>query len=344
MQAVPRFQTTIERSVTVSGFGFWSGLDVNLEFRPANADSGVVFVRNDLPGHPRIPARIHHRVHGPRRTTLVRNGCAVELVEHVLSALYGMQIDNCEIWINRAEVPGMDGSSEPFSTALRDAGLATLTSPRVFTSVTGTIQVGDDESWIHAEPSETGELELTYVLEYDHHPLPGKQEFSAKVNRETFGTIIAPARTFLLDDEARQMRAAGVGKRVSNSDILVFNELGPIDNALRFEDECARHKLLDMVGDLALLGTGLAGKFTAFKSGHRLNAQMAFALMEQSALDPSGIERSANEHSENAERKPSAFPQIRPPQSAKPGAEFPVAGVPVAGTVLSDRGSIPDVV
>ncbi|MEM7453162.1 MAG: UDP-3-O-acyl-N-acetylglucosamine deacetylase [Planctomycetota bacterium] len=311
MQPSPQLQSTIDRPVSVTGFGFWSGLDVCLEFRPANADTGVVFVRRDLPGNPRIPARIHHRVHGPRRTTLVHNGCAVELVEHVLAALHGLQIDNCEIWIDRAEVPGMDGSSQPFVDALSRAGRVILDTGRVITNVTGTIHVGDEDSWITAEPSRSGQLELIYKMEYDHEPMPGTQEFSATLSPGIFATEIAAARTFLLESEANQMRSTGVGRRVTNRDILIFNEHGPVGNILRYENECARHKLLDMVGDLALLGTGLAGKFTAFRSGHRLNAQMAFALLEQSALDPAGIECPP----EDAENEQGETPGIIPMSS-----------------------------
>lgn len=279
-----RRQSTIETPVQVSGFGFWSGRDVTIEFRPAPANTGIVFVRADLPDFPRIPAVIHHRAQGPRRTTLVFQGCAVELVEHVMAALSGMQIDNCEVWVNRQEIPGCDGSSQPFVQAIKNAGRKEFDVPRSFRVVESVVRVGDENAWIQAEPSDSGELELIYNLDYPNHDVIGKQAFSAAVTPETFTTEIAPARTFVLISEAEQLRKQGLGNRVQFSDMLIFGENGLIQNKLRFSDECARHKLLDMVGDFALLNSSLIGKFTAYRSGHWLNAMMVFALLQHTEL------------------------------------------------------------
>ena len=276
-----RHQSTISKSTSVSGFGFWSGQDVTLEFRPAAENSGIVFVRSDLAGSPRIPAEIQNRVPGPRRTTLVYNGCAVEMVEHVMAALAGLQIDNCDVHVDRAEMPGMDGSSMAFVDALLNAGRVSQNAHKPILEVTSPTRVEEGEAWVQADPATRIETTFTYQLDYPHAPFVGSQKFTTKLEPEIFVTQIAPARTFLLKPEAEQLKNQGLGSRVTYQDVLVFDENGPIDNALRFPDECARHKMLDMIGDFALSGKDLIGNFFASKSGHRLNSQTVFALMQQ---------------------------------------------------------------
>ena len=264
----------------MSGYGFWSGRDIDLNFQPAEANTGIVFVRSDLPGQPRIPAVIQNRINGPRRTTLVAEGCPVEMVEHVLAALAGLKIDNCEIHATRAEMPGDDGSSKAFTDALSQAGLVELEAERQTIRVTSSIRVGDENTWIQADPVEQDQFELAYQLDYAC-PSIGTQTYQTQVTPEIFAKEIAPARTFVLLEEAQELQKKGLGQRVSFKDILVFGPDGPIDNQVRFENECARHKLLDMIGDFSLSGTDLIGKFTASKSGHRLNSQWVFALLQQ---------------------------------------------------------------
>ncbi len=280
MDRLLRQQTTIAQPVSVTGFGFWSGRDVKLTFCPAKPDSGVVFVRVDLPGQPRIPAVVQNRVNGPRRTTLVANGCPVEMVEHVLSALAGLQIDNCEVHVDRAEMPGCDGSSLAFVEALGQTTIVPLNAKRRVTRVESTIRVGDEHAWIQAEPSFDDSLELTYHLHYDC-PAIGAQSYSTIVNPKNYIEDVASARTFVLEAEAKALKQQGLGQRVSYQDVVVFDDNGPVETKVRFEDECARHKILDMIGDFSLSGRDLIGKFTASRSGHRLNSQMVFALLQQ---------------------------------------------------------------
>lgn len=276
-----RPQSTIAKPVSVSGFGFWSGLDVSLRFVPAAENSGIVFRRTDISGGPKVPAKIVHRVSGPRRTTLVKDGVSVEMVEHVLSALAGLKIDNCEIEVNRAEMPGMDGSSLPFVEALLTAGTVQLSAQRKVTRVTETVRVGNTHSWILIEPSDSQQFELCFQLDYPTCPAVGQQAFRSVMKTDRYRLSIAPARTFVLENEAEQLLRQGLGARVSHKDILIFNDEGPIRNSLRFVDECARHKVLDMIGDFSLIGTDIIGKFTAFKSGHRLNSQVVLELLRQ---------------------------------------------------------------
>lgn len=266
--------------MSVSGYGFWSGRDVKLTFRPAEANQGITFVRTDLSNQPRIPAVIQNRVDGPRRTTLVAHGCPVEMVEHVLAALAGMQIDNCDVHVDQAEMPGLDGSSEAFVKALQQTKQVQLSEDRQTKRVTGKIRVEEGDTWIQAEPSDSDSFELTYNLDY-HCPAIGRQSYSATVTPKTFVTDISPARTFVLQSEAEKLQQQGLGQRVTYQDVMVFTDDGLLENQLRFENECARHKLLDMIGDLSLSGFDLIGKFTASKSGHRLNSRMVFQLLQQ---------------------------------------------------------------
>ena len=279
-----RCQTTIKRPVTVAGRGYWSGRDVQLEFLPAGENNGIAFVRTDLPGKPRIQANVLNRVKGPRRTTLVTGGTSVEMVEHVMAALSGLRIDNCDILVNEPEMPGCDGSSQVFVDALTSAGIEKQTSPKTVWSIRDIIRVGNDHSWIQCEPSPTGQLEFGYQLNY-WQPSIGKQEFSCVITPELFQQEISSARTFVLQSEANLLRQQGLGLHVSYEEILVFDDtVGPISNDLRFSNECARHKVLDMIGDFALVGADIEGRFTAYRSGHHLNAQMANALINHAEI------------------------------------------------------------
>ncbi len=207
------------------------------------------------------------------------------MVEHVMAALAGLQIDNCEVHVNRAEMPGMDGSSIHFVHALLAAGREQQESLKATLTVVAPVRVAEGESWIEARPVFDRSLRMTYELDYPHATAIGAQTYSVQPVPDTFIHQIAPARTFLLETEAEQLRLQGLGARVTFEDLLVFGDEGPIDNALRFPDECARHKTLDMIGDFALVGKDLVGDFTASKSGHRLNSQMVFALMQQLVID-----------------------------------------------------------
>jgi UDP-3-O-acyl N-acetylglucosamine deacetylase len=281
LDATCRKQSTIKKPVSVSGFGFWSGLDVTIEFRPADENTGIRFVRTDLPGQPQILAIIQNRVTGPRRTTLVQNGCAVEMVEHVMAALAGLEIDNCEIHVTRAEMPGMDGSSQPFVTALFDAGRTRQSAFKPTFRVLHKTRVEHGDAWIEATPVNGNETILSYQLTYENSPAIGSQTFTTSLTRSSFIEKVASARTFLLASEAEQLKEQGLGGRVTYSDVLVFDDSGPVNNRLRFPNECARHKMLDMIGDFALSGKHLIGSFTASRSGHLLNSKMIFALIQQ---------------------------------------------------------------
>lgn len=279
-----RKQNTLAGTVAVDGFGYWSGEDVHVEFCPADVDSGIVFVRCDLPGQPRIPARIEHRVETLRRTSLRRGDAVVEMIEHILAALAGLHIDNCEIRVDAAEMPGCDGSSLPFVEAFDSVGIAVQKSLRPQRIVAVPIRLGDGESWIEAYPPSGERSVFRYHLDYGPDVAIGRQILELPVTPESFRHELAPCRTFLAKTEADRARSQGIGWRTTYRDLLVFDEKGPIDNELRFASECVRHKILDMVGDLALAGCDLIGRFCASRSGHRLNAALVGELICRAEL------------------------------------------------------------
>ncbi len=279
----PRKQRTLAGTVVVEGFGYWSSRDVRLEFRPAPVDTGIVFVRKDLDDCPRIPADVAHRVEVPRRTTLQCGEARVDMVEHVMAALAGLQVDNCEVWTNESEMPGCDGSSEAFVQALKAVGIVEQSADRPMRIVDRVIHLGDEKSWVEARPPMCSRQTVKYHLDYGgESPIPA-QSRQVVVSPETFCRELCAARTFLLKEEAEWLRSQGLGHRTTFADLLVFGPDGPIDNHLRFSDECVRHKLLDLVGDLALAGCDLIGQFVAYRSGHSLNAELVRAIQDQCA-------------------------------------------------------------
>jgi UDP-3-O-acyl N-acetylglucosamine deacetylase len=276
-----RNQCTIAGPAVVEGFGYWSGRDVRVEFRPARAGSGVVFVRGDLPGCPRIKAHVANRVEIPRRTCLRCGEASVEMVEHIMASLCGLGIDNCEVWVNQPEMPGCDGSAEPFVRALDSVGTVRQGEPRPVRVVRQFLRLGDERAWVEARPPLAEATVLKYHLDYGPEAPIGRQSCELSLTPDVFRRELAPCRTFMLQAEADWLLSQGLGLRASCRDLLVFGENGPIENQLRFPDECVRHKLLDLMGDLALAGCQLVGRFSAYRSGHRLNAELVQQLLDQ---------------------------------------------------------------
>ena len=275
-----RPQRTISRETQVRGVSFLSGLDVELRFQPAEADTGVVFVRSDLAGTPSVPAHVAHVIPRQRRTTIQRGDAVVEMVEHVMAALAGLQVDNCRVSIDGPETPGCDGSSLPFTEALHAAGSVVQTRPRELLVIEKPVTVRDGSASLTALPGEPEKLLLTYSLDYGKNSPIGSQSLFLEITPEAFRDELAPSRTFLLEDEAKALRQAGIGSRATEADLLIFGPDGVVGNTLRYKDECARHKMLDLVGDLALGGKDLAGHVVAHRSGHSLNAALVRKLLQ----------------------------------------------------------------
>jgi UDP-3-O-[3-hydroxymyristoyl] N-acetylglucosamine deacetylase/3-hydroxyacyl-[acyl-carrier-protein] dehydratase len=280
MLTAKRLQRTIARETEVRGVGFIHGSDVAMRFRPAGADHGVVFVRTDLPERPAVRAHIRNVVSRQRRTTIEQGAASVEMIEHVMAALAGLRVDNCTIEINAPETPGCDGSSRAFVDVLNDAGMVELDRERETLVIDRPLAVREGKAVLAAHPGGGDGLVLGYHLDYGRTSPIGTQSFFLDVSPESFREELAASRTFLLEAEADALRAAGIGARTKASDLLIFGREGVIDNVLRYPDECVRHKILDMVGDLALLERDITGHVVAHRSGHQLNAALVRKLIE----------------------------------------------------------------
>ncbi len=278
-------QKTVAGSTEVTGVGLHTGAEVRAEILPANADTGIVFVRTDLPGAPRVEARIENLKDLPRRTAIAARGpdgaeVEVHTIEHLLATFCAMGIHNAEVRLDGPEVPGMDGSALPFYEALRAVGTTELDAAAPELVVAESVALADGNASVVAIPSNgSGGLEIAYTLDYDT-PRLGTQFLSIRLDEETFATEIAPARTFVLVEEVDALRAAGLGKGASTDNTLVLGRDGIIENTLRFDDEFVRHKVLDLLGDLFLAGRRIRGRVQAIRSGHDLNVRLAQSLVE----------------------------------------------------------------
>jgi UDP-3-O-[3-hydroxymyristoyl] N-acetylglucosamine deacetylase/UDP-3-O-[3-hydroxymyristoyl] N-acetylglucosamine deacetylase/3-hydroxyacyl-[acyl-carrier-protein] dehydratase len=280
LSGTTRMQHTIATEATVEGFGYWTGKDVRVIFEPSFPNTGIVFVREDLPGEPEIPAQVRYRVEKPRQTALKNGPAGVHMIEHVMATLCGLEIDNCRVRVNRPEMPGCDGSSFAFMKALLAARILPQPITRERRVIRRPVRVGDDSRWIEATPSPQGETVFRYRLEYDAaHPIES-QSFECVLSPSEFRKQLACARTYVTREEADMLRSHGLGTRATAKDVLVFDHGGPIDNALHFPNECARHKVLDMIGDLSLGGCDWVGEFTGYRSGHQLNAELLRQLLQ----------------------------------------------------------------
>jgi UDP-3-O-acyl-N-acetylglucosamine deacetylase len=206
------------------------------------------------------------------------------MVEHVLAALSGLRIDNCEIWTNQPEMPGFDGSSQVFVTALNNAGIVPQSAKRSIRVVTRAFYVGDENSYVVITTNRQGMSEFCFTLiPEEKYPLQ-TQRFEFEHTPENFCEELAQTRTFISKPEADALLAQGLGKRVTPQNVLVLDESGPIENSYLYADECSRHKTLDMVGDFALLGCDLIGTIESFRGGHALNAECVRQLLDKTML------------------------------------------------------------
>ncbi len=240
--------------------------------KPADENSGIRFRRVDLPDSPDIhlgPALLQRQNGVSRCTMLGEGGASVQTVEHLLASFHCLGIDNILVEMDGQEVPGMDGSALPVVETLLTAGIRGQNSQREVLEIREDICLEQNGMSISASPAD--DLHISYILDYPHPLMQSETAFS--VTRETFIKEIAPSRTFCLRSEADALRAAGLGKGASTANTLVMEDDGPLENSLRFPDECARHKVLDLIGDLFVLGRPVRGRITAVRSGHKMNWQ-----------------------------------------------------------------------
>jgi UDP-3-O-[3-hydroxymyristoyl] N-acetylglucosamine deacetylase/3-hydroxyacyl-[acyl-carrier-protein] dehydratase len=276
-----KLQTTINKEVKLSGRGLFSGEPAQVIFRPARADSGISFLRTDVDEPVRIIASPQNIAERGRRTALRKGEVNIETVEHCLAAVYALGIDNLSIELNGPELPAPDCSSNKYFRLLNDAGLLEQQAKKKLFTIKEPLMVSAAGASIYALPATEEGLSITYDLDYGGHTGIGKQVYTCRLTPESFGRNLAPARTFLLEAEAKHFHARGMGKHLGPRDILVINSDGPVKNSFRFPDECVRHKIVDVIGDLALVGRTLQGRIVAYKSGHSLNQKMAAKLYEK---------------------------------------------------------------
>ncbi|MEO1619087.1 MAG: UDP-3-O-acyl-N-acetylglucosamine deacetylase [Planctomycetota bacterium] len=275
-----RNQHSIASECEVSGRGYWTAQSVRVVMKPAPIGTGICLVRSDLPGRPSCPALVTHREDARLRTNLANGSARFQMVEHLLAALYAFEIDNCIVEINSEELPGLDGSSGPYLEALANAGLVIQAARRERFVLQQVITLREGDCWVMASPA-TGDLsQFGYQLVFDTPGVISDQSYTMECSPIQFQQNVGSARTFVTEQQAKALHARGIAKHVRYDELLVFGPLGPIDNCLRFPNECARHKTLDLIGDLSLAGVELVGKFTSYRGSHHLNGKMAKAIHE----------------------------------------------------------------
>jgi len=274
-------QQTIKNPVTLSGIGLHTGKEARLTIKPAGENAGISFVRVDLAGKPSIkvgPSTAVMEDKVVRCSAIESQGVRVYTVEHLMAALSGLGVDNAVIEIDGEEVPGLDGSSRDFVKALQEAGLAQQSADKNIFVIQEPIVVANRTSTIVIVPHD--KLSISYTLDYDH-PLLRSQFFSLNIDPLSFTKELAAARTFCLESEVQEIRQKGLGLGSDYKNTLVISAKGVLENTLRFPDECVRHKIMDIIGDLSLLGYPVQGAVYATKSGHALNRALVKKIEAQ---------------------------------------------------------------
>jgi len=270
-------QTTISHSIDTFGVGLHTGVEVNLHIRAAPENTGYVFVRTDLDNF-EIPASVEYVSHCSYATTLMRRGVVLSTCEHLLSALRGMGVDNCFIDLDNIEIPILDGSSEDWVELISEAGVKELDAPRRTLKVLKRVEVEEGDRTMSVEPADRFEIEC--VIDFPH-PFIKRQAFHFVMDNGSFGKQIASARTFGFTHEIEMLRKANLALGGSLDNAIVLTDDGMLNETpLRFVDEFVRHKILDIIGDVALLGMPVKAKITAEKSGHAVHAALMSRLLK----------------------------------------------------------------
>ena len=272
-----RLQQTIAKSISVSGFGLHSGQPTTLTLHPAPPDTGLIFHKKSIGIAEKCPVNIKCLHPTDLCTALSVNGFQIQTVEHLLSALAGLEIDNAYLEVEGNEVPAMDGSSEPFVQLILEAGIIEQDVPRVYLKIVDPISVEKEGRSLSVYPSSL--QKISYSIAYDH-PLIKSQTYVYHASPSEFQRQIAEARTFAFQHEVEGLWSRGLGMGGSLQNTLVFSETEVInETGLRFSDECVRHKILDLIGDMVLLGLPVIGHFVADRAGHQLHAELVSAIL-----------------------------------------------------------------
>lgn len=277
-------QKTLSRDVHLHGVGLHTGCNVNVTLSPAEEDTGIIFRRLDLDGTPEVNVCVEHLGSKPQRTSLVKGPMEVDTIEHLLSCLYVLGVQNLVVGVDGPELPGFDGSALPYYEALKKAGVVDQSRKAREVSLREPLALTDGPtSLIALRPTGPG-LVISYTLHYDGSYME-PQYFEIEINEENFEREIAPARTFVLEEHVARLQQMGLGKGANTQNTLVIGRDGIIGNELRYKDELVRHKILDLIGDLYLTGCQINARLLGTKSGHQLNVQMARMILESTARD-----------------------------------------------------------
>lgn len=270
-------QKTISSSISCSGIGVHSAEIIDINLKPAPANHGINFIRTDVEPRVEIPAVCENIRSSKNATTIGVNGTEISTVEHLMAAAAGMGIDNLEVEVSGPEVPIMDGSAGPFVEMIRNAGIKELDEPRSWIKITKPLRVKVNGGYSEIRPGATPSVFCS--ISYDH-PLLRYQARKTKLYSNQFEDEIANARTFGFLDNLKQLWEQGLAKGGSLDNALLLNQDGVVnEDGLRWDDECVRHKILDLMGDLALIGKPIMGEITAHKTGHSMNHKLVTELM-----------------------------------------------------------------
>jgi UDP-3-O-[3-hydroxymyristoyl] N-acetylglucosamine deacetylase len=273
------YQNTLKKTISCIGIGLHSGKKVTLALKPAPPDTGIVFRRTDLGGK-EIRASYEHLANTYYATSLARDGIVLNTIEHILAAFYGLNIDNAYIELDADELPIMDGSAAPFIYLIFEAGIRRQARLRKYVRIKKPIHLSGEKKSISLFPAE--ELKVSYTIVFDH-PAIKKQEETLAISRKTFIEKIAPARTFGFLKDVETLRRNGFIKGGSLDNAIVLGENRILNNELRCRNEFVLHKILDVIGDISLLGYPLLGHIVAYRAGHPLHTQLVSEILEHQA-------------------------------------------------------------
>jgi len=264
-------QNTIKKQTSIEGIGIQTGKPVHVSFKPADTNQGIVYKRIDI--NPLQVIAVNDFDFGPhqRRTTISKNGVEIHTVEHLMAALRALSIDNLIVEVNSIEMPGLDGSALEYYTCLKEAGIDKQDKPRRVIRVDQPVWCESGDMFLGIFPYDG--FKISYLLE-SPSPSIGRQSITLDINEEIIGKELISARTFCLKEEAEMLLKMGFGKGASTDNTLVMDKDGPMNNVLRFSDEPVRHKILDLIGDLYLLGAPVEGRIIAIGSGHDMNRKL----------------------------------------------------------------------
>ena len=273
-------QRTIQKSIEVIGIGLHKGVPVKLRLEPMPEESGIVFYRSDKGVS--IPLKPEYVADTKMATVIGNKGAVISTIEHLMSAVYAFGIDNLRIVVDNDEIPILDGSAVSFVMMIKEAGIKELGVSKKFLRITKEVEIKDNEKFAKLAPC--GKIEFDFEINFNH-PVIGREIYNFEFSTKNYINEIARARTFGFLKEVQYLRSIGLALGGSLENAIVLDDKGILNENLRFQDEFVRHKILDAIGDMSLLGHNFIGRYEAFASGHHLNHLLTLKLFEEEAYE-----------------------------------------------------------